>query len=368
MNTNNKQRIFGLDLMRAVAILMVLSSHVLWIYPNKKNIITSAFEVFGLWGVEIFFVLSGFLIGGILYRSYLTTSFGKQEIFVFLKRRWFRTLPNYYLVLIINIGLAYYIGYETKALWEYFFFLQNFSTTMLPFFPESWSLSVEEFTYLLLPLLLFVSLFIKVKNKSIRFISVIGLSMLFFFLAKLYYNYTATSSNMTDWNLSLKSVVIYRVDAVLIGVAMVWIYHNYTNIWKKNKRICFLLGSLILMFIFGGVSYFRIYIDSNPFFWNVLYLPINSIGFALFLPVLSQWKTSKQFFAKPIEFVSLVSYSVYLIHYCIVLQLMKFWIDTTKYTMMQLHIFTVAYLITTFTLSFLLYTYYEKPMMNRRDR
>lgn len=368
MKANNTQRIFGLDLMRAFAILMVLCSHILWIYPAKRNFITSAFEVFGLWGVEVFFVLSGFLIGGMLYKIYTQAHFRKQDVLVFLKRRWFRTLPNYYLVLIINILLAYYIGYEAKSVWKYFFFLQNFLTPMLPFFPESWSLSVEEFAYLLLPIALLFSMFIKVKNKSKRFISVIAALILFFVTMKIVYHFANTNSTMTHWNMALKSVVIYRIDAILIGVAMAWFSKNYSNFWKKYKQSCFVLGTLVLMFIFAGVSYFKIFIDKHSFFWNVLYLPINSIGFALFLPILSEWKTTKYYFSGIVKFISKVSYSVYLIHYCIVLQLMKNWIDTTKYTIPQLHVFTVVYLIITFGLSFLLYRYYEKPIMDRRDR
>lgn len=367
MNDNSKQRIFGLDLMRAIAITMVLCSHILWIYPSKNRFISNIFEMFGLWGVEIFFVLSGFLIGGILYKTYTTTNFSINEIFIFLKRRWFRTLPNYYLVLIINIVVATYIGYEMESLWRYFFFLQNFSSTMLPFFPESWSLSVEEFTYLLVPIVLFCSLKIKVKNKSIRFLSVIIILILFFLITKIVYAVTTDNSSMTQWNLSLKSVVIYRIDAILIGFLMFWISYNYKVFWEKHKKLFFLIGCALMGFIFLGIGTLRILIDTNPYFWNIFYLPLNSICFAMFLPVLSQWKTSKSIYVKPVQFISLISYSIYLIHYCIIMQLMKHWIDTSSFSNIQLHMFTIVYLLVTITASFLLYKFYEKPMTNLRE-
>ena len=60
-------------------------------------------------GVELFFVLSGFLIGGILIKTFQKdNSFGIKTISNFWIRRWFRTLPNYDLILILNIIVVYF--------------------------------------------------------------------------------------------------------------------------------------------------------------------------------------------------------------------------------------------------------------------
>lgn len=72
---SSSKRIFGLDLMRAVAIMMVLCAHILSIYPHSSASITQLFSFFGFWGVELFFVLSGFLVGSILYNTYLKEDF-----------------------------------------------------------------------------------------------------------------------------------------------------------------------------------------------------------------------------------------------------------------------------------------------------
>jgi len=364
-----KNRIFGLDVMRATAILMVLCSHILWIYPSGTGLVSQVFTLFGFWGVELFFVLSGFLIGKILFHSYVEKDFNFQTAFRFLKRRWFRTLPNYFLVLLLNIVIALIIGLSLSDVGYYFFFFQNFATAMKPFFPESWSLSVEEFAYLFVPFaLLLTSFLIKAKNKSQRFISVVLLLILVFVMNKVFYQFTTSNTTLEQWNLSLKEVVVYRIDSILIGIVAAWMSLNYAEFWKKNKTKFAFLGCVFIGLMYVGVGYFRILIDSYPFFWNVLYLPITSITFAFFLPFLSQWQSAPKWFSKPVTFVSLVSYSVYLLHYSIVLQLMKYFINTSQFSPMQLHGFTIGYLTLTFFLSFLLYTYFENPIMNLRDK
>ena len=108
------ERIVGLDLLRCLAISGVLLSHSLYfIYPHVPALnlgVLGSYHLYhlghlGFYGVELFFVLSGFLIGGLLIRqeSHLSRS---SELTRFYLRRWFRTLPNYYLFIIINGILA----------------------------------------------------------------------------------------------------------------------------------------------------------------------------------------------------------------------------------------------------------------------
>lgn len=364
------KRIFGLDLLRAVAILMVLSSHCLWIYPVFKGRIAQFLALFGFYGVEIFYVLSGFLIGRILFQLFVNEEdFTINKVIFFLKRRWYRTLPNYFFALIVNFIIVFFIGYSIEEPWRYLFFIQNFSTTMLPFFPESWSLSIEEFAYLLFPIFLFVSFyFLKPKNKSkLFFISTLVLILFFIFTKYIYYQNTSNTT-LQQWNISLKAVVIYRLDSIFIGILTSWLYFNFADFWKKYKLLYANIGIIFTILIYANIRYFHILIVSYPFFWNVIYLPATSISIAFFLPLFSEWKNTTSFLAKPITFVSKISYSVYLIHYSIVLQLMKFAIDTSNYTKIQLHIFTFVYLVITFLLSWILYRFYEKPMTDRRDK
>jgi len=78
----NKNRIFGLDVMRAAAIIMVLFGHCVWIYPEGNSVFHQLMVLSGFMGVETFFVLSGFLIGKICYQLYLKDDF-KIKMYLF---------------------------------------------------------------------------------------------------------------------------------------------------------------------------------------------------------------------------------------------------------------------------------------------
>lgn len=366
---NNSDRIFGLDFMRTTAILMVLCSHILGLYPDSDTFISKVFLLFGLWGVEIFFVLSGFLIGRILYKQFVLNTFSFHSFYVFINRRWFRTLPNYFLILIINLILAYFIGFNSTNFGLYFVFLQNFSYPMKPFFPESWSLSVEEFTYFFIPIILLLSIYFpKVNHKSRQFIGIIVALILLFFINKIIYNYTTLNTTLKSWHLDLKAVVIYRVDSILFGIAAAWISFNYSNFWKNKKNPAAAFGFILLLICYLTIWIFEITIEKSPFFWNVLLLPLTSISFAMMLAFFSEWKTTRWKFAKPITFISLISYSIYLVHYSIVLKLITYFkcFNSTNY--MVLHLRTFFFLVITFGLSYLLYIFFEKPIMNLKAK
>jgi peptidoglycan/LPS O-acetylase OafA/YrhL len=147
-----------------------------------------------------------------------------------------------------------------------------------------------------------------------------------------------------------------------------WIYSNYSLFWKKYKAVFLLFGSFIFLFQFVAIGYFGLLIETHPVLWNVFYLPLISVAVACFLPFLSDWKAEQSWIKKPIVFVSTVSYAVYLLHYSIVLQLLKHFISYDSNNPIELYGFAVAYFTITFFLSYVLYRFYEKPMMDLRDK
>jgi peptidoglycan/LPS O-acetylase OafA/YrhL len=355
--------------MRATAILMVVIGHCLWILPKGEGLLFQLLELFGFLGVEVFFVLSGFLIGKILYQLYLTSDFNLATVFYFLKRRWYRTLPNYYLVLVPNLMIASIVGYAALSWWKYFFFLQNFNITLLPFFPESWSLSVEEFAYIVLPFFLLVSgRLVSVTNRSRFFLGAVLTLILVFIGTKLYYHATTENTTLAQWNLSLKSVVIYRLDSIFIGVLCSWLYLNFMALWRKYQMMFMGVGVLLFFFQFFVLGSLGWVIETKPLWWHVFYLPLLSVAVACFLPFLSEWKGSGLFWERPIVFLSKVSYSMYLLHYSVILLLMKQYLSYDVEDVFEVSLFVIGYFTITLVLSYLLYRFYELPMMNLRDK
>lgn len=147
-NIELKDRIFGLDILRAAAILFVLYSHgrpLIASYVNKN-----VFNIFSLDGVTLFFVLSGFLIGRILIKIYFKESpLTWKDSWSFWVRRWFRTVPPYFIMLCILLVFAFIQGTFTNTNFlQYFLFIQNLWYSHPSFFPEAWSLTLEEWFYL----------------------------------------------------------------------------------------------------------------------------------------------------------------------------------------------------------------------------
>jgi peptidoglycan/LPS O-acetylase OafA/YrhL len=143
-------RLRGLDLLRAAAILLVLMTHYSGFVSGQ-----STFGVVGKvgWaGVDLFFVLSGYLIGNQLLAG---AAHGEAlSLKTFFMRRLLRTLPNYYVVLAV-----YWLfpgpplgGSSMAAPWRFLTFTQNFGLAYGQTFTHSWSLCIEEQFYLLLPL------------------------------------------------------------------------------------------------------------------------------------------------------------------------------------------------------------------------
>jgi peptidoglycan/LPS O-acetylase OafA/YrhL len=89
---------------------------------------------------------------------------------------------------------------------------------------------------------------------------------------------------------------------------------------------------------------------------------------ACFLPFLSEWKGRGLFWEKPIVWLSKISYSMYLLHYSIILLLMKQYLSYDAQNVFQVGVFILGYFVITLILSSLLYRFYELPLMNLRDK
>jgi peptidoglycan/LPS O-acetylase OafA/YrhL len=137
-------RIRQIDALRAVAVLLVLGCHMTW----------SPFLVrFGWTGVDMFFVLSGFLISGLLLREYKHT--GVIQVKRFMIRRALKIYPTYYVLLALTVGWYAFAGTPIpwSRTWPDLIFVQNYAQGT---WGHLWSLGVEEHFYIFLPICLYV--------------------------------------------------------------------------------------------------------------------------------------------------------------------------------------------------------------------
>jgi peptidoglycan/LPS O-acetylase OafA/YrhL len=154
-------RLPQLDLLRGIAVLLVIARHLPFGYSYAGQLAPSvkiAFD-FGWTGVDLFFVLSGFLVGGLLFKEWQRRS--ALDIRRFLIRRAFKIWPAYF-IYVIAMGILYIwdgsLGPPRQLLTLIFPNLLHLQSYVLTPLPHTWSLSVEEHFYLALPLvLLFVA-------------------------------------------------------------------------------------------------------------------------------------------------------------------------------------------------------------------
>jgi len=171
MRTGRNGRIASLDAIRGIAILLVLLHHYITapsaFEPGSLPDRIIGLISFGWSGVDLFFVLSGFLIGGIILRNGHEDGF----LFGFYRRRAARLLPLYLVVVGLYAIVAPYLvaAYGERAawlastvgapLWSHLFYLQNFFIAAHQslggnWLAPTWSLAIEEQFYLVAPLLL----------------------------------------------------------------------------------------------------------------------------------------------------------------------------------------------------------------------
>lgn len=315
MTPHKTSRVFGLDLLRAAAIMMVICAHgFVVLYPHFGDAL-GIFGHGGFYGVELFFVLSGFLIGQILIRT--GNDLGQTgTVAIFYVRRWFRTLPLFFLFLIVNVVFerlfrAHPVG-VSEAL-SHGFFLRNLTAFQMTFFPESWSLAIEEWFYLLFPAALWLGL------KLTRRFDAVFLSAAFGFLAFSTIARMATALNpAATWSEELRMVVIYRFDALMIGMLGAWLSLRFPEAWRRSALFAACAGLLLLLAMYATLWRFengQLAFGDDNYFARTFRFTCVSLGFALLLPWASAWKLAGENFASiAVRRIALWSYGLYLVH------------------------------------------------------
>jgi peptidoglycan/LPS O-acetylase OafA/YrhL len=293
---NSSSRNESLDVLRCVAILLVLGFH---------------FPYYALWGrlgwigVDLFFVLSGFLISGLLFQEYRKT--GSISYKRFLIRRGLKIYPSFYLLIVMALVLsllkhsavlrAQALVSAVFAQGYYFGRFGGLYTILAP----TWSLAVEEHFYLLLPPLLLLLVAIRGRREPFRalpfFFVVMAVICLLFRWLQLPPTYVARVTHM-------------RMDSLFAGVTLGYLYHFRQPLFRKLTGHYALV--LALLFCLPAV-----FLDEHSRFVQTLGLSGLSLGFS-FLVAWSVVRTPRNRVVRAISKIAarvgFYSYSIYLWH------------------------------------------------------
>lgn len=363
-------RIFGLDILRAIAIGFVMLEHsityVLELLPGGLKI-----PIFD--GVSFFFVLSGFLIGGILLKTIEKngTSFGTLKNFWI--RRWYRTLPAYFLVLTVLVCVSTFSKTDQDiAFYEFYLFIQNFNSPHPFYFFEAWSLSVEEWFYLITPsFIIALMIFGKMNLKKVVLLTAIFFIVVVTFI-RFYKLNTIEIDSLLAWDSFLKKEVVTRLDSLMFGVIGAYLNYYFSKLWAKRTSLFLIIGiSLIVIHKLSFVFMDRFGLGYDNMYHSVFSFHLISIGTLLTLPFLSQYRSGKGFLYRHITHISLISYSMYLIN----LSLIKFIVmplvfgstlESSSALVLWLQFF--AFWAINIFVSTIMYKYFEVPAMRLRER
>ena len=341
-------RIVGLDILRSVAIILVLFRH--------SQLFSNPLYDFGWLGVDLFFVLSGFLVSGLIFKEYKKRN--KLNIKRFLLRRGYKIYPAFYIFLVGSIIIEHYrdgfVPTFTDLLGE-IFYLQSYLSHI---WTHTWSLAVEEHFYLTLALFSFIAYKTRTLAKKQLVISTLIALIVLSFCMRYYVSYPHRNEPFFSF-----MATHLRSDGILIGVLIGYLYH-FTPFFKffTKWRWAFLIVSIALMlpgFYYAGGSYFM----------NTAGLSLVNLGFGILtlfsLTNFDIKSSSLKQVSKPfILFFTMVgkhSYSIYLWH----IACRNFMNDSLNYGP---NMNSLIFFVLSISVGVILSIIIERPFLKLRDR
>ncbi len=365
MSNSKHDRMFGLDVCRTIAILSVVIGHML--LHSSPNQYLAAIGFTAIFGVDLFFCLSGFLIGRILLLESANWPIQKERgIMLFWYRRWMRTLPLYFFFFFVELRMYWGGASSVFAQKEYLIFAQNLAWSMPNFFSLTWSLAVEEWFYFLFPLLILFWIGIGKTPRAAVLITIASFLLIPAVLRFLCFD-TAGGFNNLDPN--IRHIVIFRLDSIGFGVLVAYIAHWHQALFQAIAKLRWLfIGMALVCMAFIKFEYFGL---AESKLMVTLYFSIVALVFAGLIPFFGGLSPTRfSSLNRFIKYTSLVSYSMYLGH------VVAFTLG--MHALRRLHLFDAVYpnpwltypffLVLVYLVASLTYFAIEKPILAMRDR
>jgi peptidoglycan/LPS O-acetylase OafA/YrhL len=354
-------RLIGLDLLRLLAIMLVLGRH-MWPPPADWS---EGWKVFlltwqrGGWvGVDLFFVLSGFLVSGLLFSEYKLRS--ELSIRRFYTRRWWKIYPPFFVLIVttIIVDLLYGLPISLNAVGAEIFFVQSYLPGLWGY---TWSLAVEEHFYLILPLSLMLILRWR-KNTLEPLRPILGMAALICGLALLLRLVNAHYHPVYSHLRHLFASHL-RIDALFFGVSISYLYHFHTNRFVEvfyPVRKWLILGGILLL-----LPVFIFQLETTPLIYTIG-LTIFYLGSGLILMgvLLSEIPENR-----PLRLLATLgsySYSIYLWHMPFILWGVPL-IDAVFGGLLGFGIRAIIYLVGALLLGIFMAKLIEVPALRLRD-
>lgn len=346
---------FNLDVFRFFAALLIFFGHgfLAWtgFFSGKRleefpEVVQNFMVNSGL-GVELFFLISGFLITYILLYEKERT--GRIAIGKFFTRRAIRIWPLYFMLIAITPFLVEWLGKEQPPYMGNLFFIGNYEViaNLEQVYPFShfWSIAVEEQFYVVWP---FIIAFVPKKWLTVTFIFIISFSI----LSRLYFFGTEKAYHHFYFN------TLCRMDTIALGAVVALHYDKIKNVLKLN-RLALIITTLVLI----GVLLFT---KSNE--WKTTmevmfrkYLYLIPMLFFTFHFISSGKERKQNLVVRGINYMGRASYGLYMIHnFLIVLILRRIMFNNGIYEGWVFWLIYIGLTLVTVILSFELY---EKPIM-----
>ncbi|WP_353146380.1 acyltransferase [Chryseobacterium sp.] len=314
MVTKHSERLYGLDHLRAWAIVLVLMyhyrafKHPFWIDQVGK---------FGWTGVDLFFVLSGFLISGQLFREIEN----KRDIRLrtFYTKRFFRIIPPFLFTLFLYFVFPFFRERESlPSLWKFVTFTQNYGLDVINqgTFSHAWSLCIEEQFYLLFPLMLLVLR----KGKIFRYMAVfmsilIGFSVIIRWMMWNEFVVISEQGSLDFWRVWYMKIYYpthSRLDGLGIGVLTGYLMQYSSGIKNRvhrNGNMLFLIGIFLL-----GVS-FWVCREQASEEASIIGFTLVALSYGVIvLSVVSESSFLYQWKSSVTSQLAMLSYTIYLSH------------------------------------------------------